>query len=287
MVRDWMDGRFEDLVENIYQWFSDLQIVHLYGSRSAKDPGIERLATSLLLPKGREQKYLDWTRPIQPQARQLWRASLQKKAPIPYSALAKIVSLNSRFIQTGKHEDALDPKARDRANLISLIHARMALLKVYHIRKNGGTCAMTPYLNENHPSIAYQCGRLMAILRRIQWVALGDVGANVIQRFYGAASSTPAMVFPRLITLSNHHIAKISAKYGPRRGTGYTNRVADIYGKLKDAMPKTLNLEEQSLFALGYYQQIAFDNAGKPETDAGLSEQDIEIITDEEGTTNE
>jgi CRISPR-associated protein Csd1 len=287
MVRDWMDGRFEDLVENIYQWFSDLQIVHLYGSRPAKDPGIERLITSLLLPEGREQEYLKWVRPVQPQARQLWRASLQKNAPIPYSALAKIVSLNSRFIQTGKHEDALDPKARDRANLISLIHARMALLKAYHIRKNGGTCAMTPYLNENHPGIAYQCGRLMAILRRIQWVALGNVGANVIQRFYGAASSTPAMVFPRLITLSNHHIAKISAKYGPGLGNWYTNRVADIYGKLKDAMPKTLNLEEQSLFALGYYQQIAFDNARKPETDAGLSERDIEIITDEEDSTDE
>ena len=34
-------------------------------------------------------------------------------------------------------------------------------------------------------------------------------------------------------------------------------RIADIWGKIKDDPPKTLTLERQSLFAMGYYQQTA------------------------------
>lgn len=281
MVRDWMDGRFESLVESIGRWFGDLQIINLNGSRLARDPGIERLATSMLMPKTDKQKYLDWTRPIQPQTRELWRAAMRRDSPIPHSALAKIVVLNTRFVQTSKLDEALSP------NSISLIHARMALMKAYHIRKNGGECELTAYLNEEHSSPAYQCGRLMAMLRRIQWCALGNVGANVIQRFYGAASATPAIVFPRLVTLSNHHIAKISSKYGPNLANWYTNRVAEIVSRLRDSMPKTLTLEQQSLFALGYYQQIAFDSSKKPEKEAGLTDQQIETIENMEADTNE
>lgn len=33
--------------------------------------------------------------------------------------------------------------------------------------------------------------------------------------------------------------------------------------RIGDAEPRTLTLEEQSLFALGYYQQLATFNAGK------------------------
>jgi len=41
-------------------------------------------------------------------------------------------------------------------------------------------------------------------------------------------------------------------------------------GRLQDAIPRTLDLEQQSLFALGYYQQLADLRTKKthqPETD--------------------
>ena len=38
-------------------------------------------------------------------------------------------------------------------------------------------------LNPNHPAAAYQVGRLMAVLDDIQYSALGDVGADVVQKF--------------------------------------------------------------------------------------------------------
>jgi CRISPR-associated protein Csd1 len=43
----------------------------------------------------------------------------------------------------------------------------------------------------------------------------------------------------------------------------YEDLIAEIMGRIKDTVPRTLTLEEQSLFALGYYQQLASLNAGK------------------------
>jgi CRISPR-associated protein Csd1 len=43
---------------------------------------------------------------------------------------------------------------------------------------------MSPYLNEENPHPAYQCGRLLAVLADLQRAALGDVGAGVVQNYY-------------------------------------------------------------------------------------------------------
>lgn len=111
----------------------------------------------------------------------------------------------------------------------------------------------TPYLNEEHPHTAYHCGRLMAVLAALQRAALGDVGAGIVQRYYAAASSTPALVLGRLVRTSQFHLNKLD----PGLAYWYEARIADIWGRIKEDPPRTLNLEEQSVFAMGYYQQLA------------------------------
>ena len=113
---------------------------------------------------------------------------------------------------------------------------------------------MKPYLNPEHPSPAYQCGRLMAVLAALQHAALGDVGAGVVQRYYAAASATPALVFGRLVRTAQFHLNKVESG---GLAHWYEDLIAEISSRVKDGMPATLTLEEQSLFALGYYQQIA------------------------------
>ena len=144
--------------------------------------------------------------------------------------------------------DVLDPEK-------PFNHARMGLLKASLVRKKQGDPHMLPYLNEDHPEPAYHCGRLMAMLAAVQYRALGDVGASVIQRYYAAASTTPALVLGRLTRTSQFHLDKLD------RGLArwYEKRIAETWGRIRDAVPQTLDLEEQSLFALGYYQQIAHD----------------------------
>ena len=67
-------------------------------------------------------------------------------------------------------------------------------------------------LDEQKHDAAYLLGKLFAVLEKAQLDALGKVNATIKDRFYGAASATPATVFPRLLRLAQHHIAK--AEYG-------------------------------------------------------------------------
>ena len=125
-----------------------------------------------------------------------------------------------------------------------------------------------PELNSDFKDRAYQCGRLMAVLGKLQLEDNPDVKAGVVQRYYAAASTTPALVFGRLIRGAQFHLHKIA---GERQwlATRYERRMSEICGRIGMSMPATLSLEEQSLFALGYYQQLAAPWAGKDRDDKG------------------
>jgi CRISPR-associated protein Csd1 len=104
-------------------------------------------------------------------------------------------------------------------------------------------------LNENNPSGAYQLGRLFSLLEKAQKDALGgQINATIGDRYFGAASATPGAVFPLLMRLSRHHVAK--SDYG----ANMDRKIQDVVNRL-DAFPAHLNLEEQGQFVLGYYHQ--------------------------------
>jgi CRISPR-associated protein Csd1 len=260
MVRDWMEGQFEDLVASVSAWFDNLQIVSLNGDSLAKDPKLERVVTCLLPEMKQGQRYGDWIKQIGSERAYLWRAALNKDLPIPFSALARVVMLNARFHQTGELEQAAERGGAGAA--ISALYARMGLMKAYHLRKKGESYLM-PYLNEDHPDPAYHCGRLMAVYAALQHAAQGDVGAGVVQRYYAAASATPGLILGRLSRLSMFHLNKLDAGFAH----WYESKLAAIWARIPNNPPGALTLEEQSLFALGYYQQMAAYRKGKPDTD--------------------
>jgi CRISPR-associated protein Csd1 len=242
VMRDWMEGRFEDLVCNIATWFDDLEIVHRAGGDTAHPP-------KFLAVLGATVRQLDDLVP--PLIAAMWRAAVRNE-PIPRSSLAQAL-LRVRA-------DIIDDQPAN--------HARMGLLKAYHLRKarqKGGEVMsdLKPYLNDEHPSAAYHCGRLMAVLAGLQHAALGDVGAGVVQRYYAAASTTPALVLGRLTRTAQFHINKLDGGLA----YWYEGKLAGIWARLRDAVPRTLDLEDQSLFALGYYQQLADLRTKKSDTE--------------------
>ena len=121
---------------------------------------------------------------------------------------------------------------------------------------------MNAYLNKELPDPAYQCGRLLATLAGLQQSALGDVGAGVVQRYYVAASQTPGLIIGRLIANAKNHLNKLDGGLAH----WYEDQIAEVMSHVRDNIPATLDLEGQTLFALGYYQQIAADRAGKKGT---------------------
>jgi|WetSurMetagenome_2_1015567.scaffolds.fasta_scaffold00193_5 CRISPR-associated protein Csd1 len=232
MVRDWMEGRFDELVTKVDQWFSDLAIIARDGSKTASDPKFLAVCGSIM----RDLKDLP-----APTATSLWRVALAG-LPIPQPFVTQALA---RF-----RSDLIDDKPFN--------HARMGLIKAYFIRK-GGDHQMSAYLNKEHPEPAYQCGRLLAVLAGLQRAALGDVGAGVVQRYYVAASQTPGLTLGRLFNNAKNHLNKLDG------GLAYwfEGQIAEIMSRIQDRIPSTLNLDQQSLFALGYYQQIAANRAGK------------------------
>ncbi|MDD5486033.1 MAG: type I-C CRISPR-associated protein Cas8c/Csd1 [Dehalococcoidales bacterium] len=259
MVRDWITGPFEELVKNVSQWFDDLEIIALSSGRSVNPFSMERIITCLLPVKKPTQKYKDWIKPVGWERIALLHAAV-KGVPLPYSILAKVVLENRSFILTGEMDKLLDNKQETATGLMySTVYARLALIKAYHIRKykkegdENMAKSLTIALNEGFPAPAYQCGRLLAVLAELQRSALGDVGAGIVQRYYAAASTTPALVLGRLTRTSQYHLNKLE----PALAWWYEEKISGIWNQLNEAPPRTLTMEEQSLFAMGYYQQLA------------------------------
>ncbi|MCF8098789.1 MAG: type I-C CRISPR-associated protein Cas8c/Csd1 [Desulfarculaceae bacterium] len=228
MLRDWMEGSFQELAASIDTWFDQLSMVRLDSGELGKAPKLIAVLAATV-------RDLDEINP--PQVVTLYRGALNRRLPLPRWALAKTVLRARADVLRGE-----SPR-----------YTRMGLIKACLQRnpKAKGGEQLSPYLNEDHPEPAYQCGRLMAVYAALQRSALGDVGAGVVQRFYAAASATPALVLGRLARLSQFHLNKLDGGYW------YESLLASIWERIDHQIPATLDLEEQGLFALGYYQQMA------------------------------
>lgn len=150
---------------------------------------------------------------------------------------------------------------------------RAAILKAYLNRKNrilnNKEREIKVSLDIENNDVGYLCGRLFAVFENIQLTALGkDISSTITDRYYGAASTTPVVVFARLISLSNHHLSKIKTEK-PLLVKGIEDLKSEIIGKISpNGLPSHFSLDEQSRFAIGYYhqKQIPFKSKEKIET---------------------
>ncbi|WP_247881395.1 type I-C CRISPR-associated protein Cas8c/Csd1 [Skermanella sp. TT6] len=123
---------------------------------------------------------------------------------------------------------------------------------------------------------AYRLGRLFAVLENVQRSALGKLNASIRDRYFGAASATPASVFPLLLRGANHHLSVLRRK----TDTGglavwFEREVGEIVDALPMSLPRHLRLEDQGRFVVGYYHQRnarkaeAGDQPAEPNPDSG------------------
>lgn len=130
-------------------------------------------------------------------------------------------------------------------------------------------------LDRENPDPAYQLGRLFAAYETAQRMALGRVNATIRDRYFGAASATPATVFPILMRGVQPHLAKLR-KSG--KGIWLEREIEEITNRLEPSMPRSLPLAAQGRFVLGYYHQRKGQFAGR---EAEL--ETIEQAGDDEG----
>lgn len=123
-------------------------------------------------------------------------------------------------------------------------------------------------LDTENKNEGYVLGRLFAVIEKIQQDALPGINATIGDRYYGAASSTPAAVIPRLLRMERFHLRKLredSQVY-------YNKMLAEIMSPLNDDFPLRLDIIRQGAFALGYYHQRQALFTKKDQADAGTAE---------------
>jgi CRISPR-associated protein Csd1 len=113
-------------------------------------------------------------------------------------------------------------------------------------------------LDVEEKNVAYRMGRLFAVLESIQKQALGkDINATIRDRYWGAASATPALVFPMLVRNAMNHLAKIRKDDLSKKhlASFFDWQIRDIENGMPTSWPRNLNLQDQGRFAIGYYHQ--------------------------------
>ena len=112
-------------------------------------------------------------------------------------------------------------------------------------------------LNRGNSNIGYLLGRLFAVMERAQQGASGDTNATIRDRYIGAASSTPERVFQPLMRGCQANLGTLRKK---KRGLSVKleREMDEIVGRLfpgESSLPKTLSMDEQGAFFIGYYQE--------------------------------
>ena len=133
-------------------------------------------------------------------------------------------------------------------------------------------------LNPDETNPAYRLGRLFAVYENVQREALGkNLNTTIKDRFFASASATPASVFPLLVRNASHHIA--SLRKGDKGGLAhwFEKEIDSIFSGVASTFPRSLRLEDQGRFAIGYHHQRA-TKRGVPKSegnriDAGTHEE--------------
>ncbi|MCD6599929.1 MAG: type I-C CRISPR-associated protein Cas8c/Csd1 [Dehalococcoidia bacterium] len=236
VVRDWVESTVANVQRNIARYFSMQQIDN--GNGELYPIGLHALAGSLIPQKtGKASSLWSDIPPGIPKA--LMRTAISG-IPLPKWLLFRAVNRNRAERRV----------TRSRAALI-----KMVLLSQKLATKED----MMQQINLDNHEPAYLCGRLLAVLEAIQREALPGINTTVVDRFYGTASTAPAGAFSQLMKMAQSHLAKLR-RDKPGAHIALQQKLEEIQSKLSD-FPRTLTLEQQGLFSLGYYHQRAADHA--------------------------
>lgn len=146
----------------------------------------------------------------------------------------------------------------DRARHGNVDGRRAALIRAVLIRNYKMEVPMA--LDETAHDPAYLLGRLFAAYVYAER-SYQERGASLRSKYMGAASATPARVFPQLMRGYEHNLSSLRKAGGQRAGAGVkadravTTIIAGLDGGAE--LPPTLSLEDQGRFFIGFYHQMS------------------------------
>ncbi|PPK52381.1 type I-C CRISPR-associated protein Cas8c/Csd1 [Marinobacter persicus] len=223
-IRFWQVGTVAEFGTRIAEWFQDIELADRYVSC----PPLKPLLRSTALLRKEEN--------VPPNLQGETIRNILMGLPLPASLLQAAI----KRIKAEKGD--VSPY---RASLI-----KAYLNRLYRHQKTSNK-EITMAFNPEEKRIGYRLGCLFAVLEKLQADANPGLNATIRDRYYSSASCTPKAVFGTLMRLHAHHLKKLQHQ-GQR--VNAEKRIAEIMSDIND-FPAHLNLEEQGLFAIGYYHQ--------------------------------
>ena len=217
----WSETTLKDFAEKILCHFNDMEI---HDTRKDKKPymGIREIISSVTLGG----KLSDAT-PNLPEA---VVKSIFQGLPYPqtlYSACIRRIRAEQKLTIT-----------------------RAAIIKAYLNRQSNNNKKIDIMLDKDNNNQGYLCGRLFAVVDKIQEDANNI--SSIRERYMNSASATPSAVFATILNLSVHHSEKLD---GGRR-IYFEKLKQEILDKVSaDGFPTHLDLQDQGRFFVGYYHQ--------------------------------
>ncbi|MCW0401099.1 hypothetical protein NB688_002127 [Xanthomonas sacchari] len=209
-----------------------------------------------------------WKRPPTPaylalQTAPIYREHGKPKAedvsPLLAGELSRAVLAGTRYPQSLLSSIVMRFRADGQLTPLRTALCRAVLARDTRLKQQQG-----PSIDQKEPPMSldtsntdpgYLLGRLFASLENLQRAALGDrINATIRDRYYGAASATPASIFPVLLRSAQNHFGKLR-----KEKTGLAVNLEKEIGQIVDALPpsfpRSLPIQEQGCFAIGYYHQ--------------------------------
>jgi CRISPR-associated protein Csd1 len=249
-VRYWADIALTEVKKNLKSWYEQLQVTFPWDR-----PPVNLWHIRYALNRdGQLSNQMELT--------------LQRRAieglPLGYFMLSEaLMCLRHPSTSANKPKDASKQKNN---SSFERFRVPIALIRMClnDLRRKEGVEEMSEGLNPTCPYPAYVCGRLMAAYENLQYQtarrAEVPINETITDRFFTLASTYPAAAFVEIVDLGQKHLKKLrKLDYGA--AFGIEKNIMEIMNLLqpgeKGPYPSDLNLENQGLFALGYFHQRA------------------------------
>ncbi|MBR5169059.1 MAG: type I-C CRISPR-associated protein Cas8c/Csd1 [Muribaculaceae bacterium] len=233
----WAEIPLKEFAERINRHFEDMEIED---TRKFQRPyvGLYSILKAVTLKgviSGNDSK-------LQPNLPEAVMKSIFQGTPYPQILFTSCIRRMRSETAKDKYEEA---------SRKGFIITRVAIIKAYLNRQyNINEQKINVMLDKNNTNPGYLCGRLFAVLDKIQEDANNQ--HTIRERYMNSASATPSAVFATILNLSSHH----SEKLNEGRNVFFEKLKQEIIEKLDaDGFPAHLDLQDQGRFFVGYYHQ--------------------------------
>lgn len=239
-VSYWSELPLKVFVGFILAHFKDMEIVCRFDNQNYLS------LYSILKAVTFERKIFGEDSNLQPNLTESVVKSILQGLPYPFSLFSSCI--RRIRAESGKEKDPIDT-------------TRAAIIKAYLNRQqNDNQKKIEIMLDKENTNQGYLCGRLFAVLDKIQDEANNQ--HSIRERYMNSASATPAAVFATILNLSCHH----SEKLNEGRKVWFEKIKQEIVDKISpNGFPAHLDLQDQGRFFVGYYQQTQWFYTKKEE----------------------